>query len=789
MKEKTLLERIISNPIVQTFVIYVSGGWILLEIIEYFIEHFGLSESARNILLIILLCIFPFAVFFAWYFYKKQKDIEKTGLEVPAEKSLSIPEGRFRKILFSLRIPQILLPGIFIIIAIVITVIFRMRHQSKIRWARQEALPEIEQILMDFGSARSWIAYEIANEAKQYIPNDPLLTRLWPRFSRFLNFYSDPQGARVYAKSYTDVDTDWRYLGQTPIDSIRFPLGFSKLKLEKEGFRTGYDIAWNAYFLSDTLRYWLPEAESLPEDMEMLPDASNWYHISAAPAGLHFPGLEHLESEQIGDFLMDRYEVTNESYKRFVDAGGYQNPKYWKYSFFKNGRTLGWEEAIMLFTDKTGRPGPATWEVGDYPDGENDYPVSGLSWYEAAAYAEFADKDLPTIYHWDRAALTWASSEIIPLSNLNSNGPKPVGSSQSLNRFGIYDMSGNVREWCLNEGGHNEERVILGGGWNDPAYAFNDFYAQPPFDRSEINGFRCIKYLGSEENRANLGKSIVLPSRDFLNEPKVSDETFALFLNQYAYDKTELNAVVEFVKDEEDYIREKITFDAAYGNEQMMAYLFLPKHGTPPYQTVIYFPGSNAIHARSSESLGAWAFLMKSGRAFIYPIYKSTFERGDDLNSDYPTETIFWKEHVIMWAKDLSRSIDYLETRDDINTDKLAYFGYSWGGAMGAIMPAVERRIKTSVLVVAGLLYQRSLPEVDQIHFLPRLETPVLMLNGKYDFIFSYETSQLPFYELLGTQKEHKKMFVYEGGHSVPRTELVKETLVWLDRYLGPVNK
>ncbi len=63
------------------------------------------------------------------------------------------------------------------------------------------------------------------------------------------------------------------------------------------------------------------------------------------------------------------------------------------------------------------------------------------------------------------------------------------------------------------------------------------------------------------------------------------------------------------------------------------------------------------------------------------------------------------------------------------------------------------------------------------------------MLNGKYDFFFPYETSQFPFYELLGTPKEHKKMFVYEGGHTVPRTEQIKETLAWLDQYLGPINK
>jgi len=172
----------------------------------------------------------------------------------------------------------------------------------------------------------------------------------------------------------------------------------------------------------------------------------------------------------------------------------------------------------------------------------------------------------------------------------------------------------------------------------------------------------------------------------------------------------------------------------------------------------------------------------------MYPIYKSTYERGDGLKSDYPEKTNFWKEHVIMWAKDFSHSVDYLETRDEIETDKLAYYGVSWGGAMGGIIPAVEKRIKVTMLLVAGLLFQHALPEAEPVNFLPRITMPVLMLNGKYDFFFPYETSQLPFYELLGTAKEHKKMFVYERGHSVPRTELAKEALAWLDKYLGEVE-
>ena len=119
---------------------------------------------------------------------------------------------------------------------------------------------------------------------------------------------------------------------------------------------------------------------------------------------------------------------------------------------------------------------------------------------------------------------------------------------------------------------------------------------------------------------------------------------------------------------------------------------------------------------------------------------------------------------------------------------ELAYIGASWGGLLGPIMMAVEDRFQTGVLLVAGLLFQKAQPEVDPINFLPRVTVPVLMLNGRYDFFFPLETSQQPFFGFLGTPPEHKRMFVYEDGHSVPRTELIKETLSWLDVYLGPVR-
>jgi cephalosporin-C deacetylase-like acetyl esterase len=259
----------------------------------------------------------------------------------------------------------------------------------------------------------------------------------------------------------------------------------------------------------------------------------------------------------------------------------------------------------------------------------------------------------------------------------------------------------------------------------------------------------------------------------------------------YSYDKTPLHANVESVEQADEWKRERITFDAAYGNERVIAYLFLPKKSKAPFQTVIYFPGSGAIDIRSSTTLQQtrpFDFVVKSGRAVLFPVYKSTFERGDDLKSDNPNTSSSWRDHVIAWSKDLGRSIDYLETRREIDVGKLAYEGFSWGGAMGAVLPAVENRIKVCVLIVPGFNLQRSSPEVDELNFAPRVKVPVLMLNGRFDFFYPTETSQMPMFRLLGTPKDQKRRVVYETGHNIPRNELIKETLDWLDRYLGPVK-
>ncbi len=142
-----------------------------------------------------------------------------------------------------------------------------------------------------------------------------------------------------------------------------------------------------------------------------------------------------------------------------------------------------------------------------------------------------------------------------------------------------------------------------------------------------------------------------------------------------------------------------------------------------------------------------------------------------------------------MMAKDVSRSLDYLQTRRDIDSKKLAYLGDSLGAQLAPVFLALDRRFEAAILTRGGLQLRRDLPEVDRLNFAPRVTTPVLMLNGRYDDYFPFESSQLPLFRLLGTPDTDKKHVVYEAGHgNFPRMEEAREIIDWLERYLGPAR-
>jgi dienelactone hydrolase len=158
-----------------------------------------------------------------------------------------------------------------------------------------------------------------------------------------------------------------------------------------------------------------------------------------------------------------------------------------------------------------------------------------------------------------------------------------------------------------------------------------------------------------------------------------------------------------------------------------------------------------------------------------------------DMTS-FSIDSYQYTERRIQQVKDFKRSIDYLETRPDIDINKLAYLGYSWGSRMAPLILSAENRLKTAVLVVGGLETGRR-PEVNNSSYIRDVKTPSLMLNGRFDMAFPYETSSRPMLDLMATPEKDKVQKLYDTDHFVPMNEYIKETLAWLDRYLGPVNK
>ncbi len=182
---------------------------------------------------------------------------------------------------------------------------------------------------------------------------------------------------------------------------------------------------------------------------------------------------------------------------------------------------------------------------------------------------------------------------------------------------------------------------------------------------------------------------------------------------------------------------ERVSYPAAYGDERIPAVLFLPKNSRPPYQTVIFFPGSNVLTEPSAWRYRRRAdYIMKRPGDVISDLQAHTNAATGCATPSRPRQRSFGI-NTIMWSKDIGRSIDYLESRPDIARDRLGFLGLSWGAAMAPLFLALEPRIKAAVLLGPGFFMQAALPEADPVNFAPRVRMPVLMLNGRFDFLIS----------------------------------------------------
>jgi len=173
----------------------------------------------------------------------------------------------------------------------------------------------------------------------------------------------------------------------------------------------------------------------------------------------------------------------------------------------------------------------------------------------------------------------------------------------------------------------------------------------------------------------------------------------------------------------------------------------------------------------------------------MYPIYEDTYERRVKFSLPGGAQNI---QLTTDWYKDAARSLDYLATRSDIDSGKLAYLGVSMGSAEGVIAGTLlQDRLKTTILLDGGFFLDQPPSGGDPADFVPRMKKPVLMVNGRYDFTFPLEKSQNPLFTMLGTPEKDKRHIVLDTPHDVTdqRPQLTKAVLDWLDQYLGRVGQ
>lgn len=221
-------------------------------------------------------------------------------------------------------------------------------------------------------------------------------------------------------------------------------------------------------------------------------------------------------------FWIDKSPVTNREFNHFIDLGGYRDPEWWL--------PEGWANI-----QKHNITHPNYWYDSHFNSPE--CPVTGVSWWEAMAYAKFVGKALPTEAQWEYAAkgtssrrFPWGDQDATPqLANYSPNydtGERrtlPISvHPRNVSFFGCWDMAGNVAEWCLDNYAETYSKVE---GWRDPlhlidvrtphvvrggCWLYGEFYlrctARDYYDpnlRDNLNGFRCVVNIATTNRRAS----------------------------------------------------------------------------------------------------------------------------------------------------------------------------------------------------------------------------------------------------------------------------------------------
>ena len=365
------------------------------------------------------------------------------------------------------------------------------------------------EVGLEFSGYKSRVA-KLTLTSGQSTPWDVRLEKLTPRTTT-LAVTSRPSGASVYV--------DGILVGPTPLRDYKIDTGLARekqveVRLELSGYRSRVK---RLTLISDQSTPWEVYLEKIPQIQKATVSSTGIPEgMVLIPAGEFRMGSSDGEFDEkpvhtvyVDAFYMDVYEVTNAQYKKFVDA----NPQWRKdqiSSRYHDGHYL------------------EHWTGNRY--GSGSHPVVYVSWYGAMAYAKWAGKRLPTEAEWEKAARGGLSGKKYPWGNLlDSSKAKYRGGGTTdagtypPNKYGFYDMAGNVWEWCLDAYDGNfykssphrnpvagadgilqatskftivkTPRVLRGGAWGSSRSTLrvSDRRRFSPVLTDNGSGFRCVK--------------------------------------------------------------------------------------------------------------------------------------------------------------------------------------------------------------------------------------------------------------------------------------------------------
>ena len=315
-----------------------------------------------------------------------------------------------------------------------------------------------------------------------------------PRVAGSLRISSTPPGAEVAIARASPLErfgtSAFRPIGTSPTEAVPLVAGEYALRFSREGAAPRYVVTHIGPGTEQSVEVVLEQPDSILGAL---------VRVGAGPSPV--------DSSAVPEFLLSQFEVTNEQFQRFVSAGGYRDLSLWPSTLNLADRPVPVADAVGRFVDRTGLPGPRNWEGGKYPAGRGDHPVTGVTWYEASAYARWANGVLPSGHQWWRAAYgdslsiyPWGSNASDAQYRANLEGVETTASGSyplGVSRFGAMEMAGNVREWLADAVPGGARYLAAGGSWQDPVYMADLAHMEgfPPSHASATMGFRVARPL------------------------------------------------------------------------------------------------------------------------------------------------------------------------------------------------------------------------------------------------------------------------------------------------------